>query len=120
VNLSHFSIYALASINTSEEDLSKAYAYPNPYKPGTGGVFDSSSLGDGVVFDKLTEKAVIRIYTLSGEFVAELNESDGDGRYLWNVRNQDGDKVASGVYLYLINNPDKGSDKAKGKLVIIK
>ncbi|MCX5782501.1 MAG: hypothetical protein NT145_07365, partial [Elusimicrobia bacterium] len=120
VKLSHFSVYALASFAPFSQNLESVNVYPNPYSPGSGTRFDNSSLGEGIVFDKLTAKAKVRIFNVAGELVAELDETDGDGRYLWDIRNQSGNKVASGVYIYLVTNPDDNSQKAKGKFAIIK
>jgi len=89
-------------------DLSRVKAYPNPYKG------DKHSQ---VVFDNLTANIKIRIYTLKGELVREIKEQDGDRAY-WDVRNKNGEKVSSGIYIYCITN-SKGEDK-KGKVGIIK
>ncbi|MFH1369366.1 MAG: fibronectin type III domain-containing protein [Elusimicrobiota bacterium] len=120
VEITHFSIYALVSVSTYESNLDKVIVYPNPYKPGSGGAFDNTSLGTGVLFDKLTQKANIKIFNIAGELVAECDETNGDGKYLWNICNADGEKVASGVYIYLVTNPDDSSQKTKGKFAIIK
>ena len=44
-------------------------------------------------------------------------DSDGDGRCLWNVRNEQGSRVASGVYIYLITS---GGSVKSGKISIIR
>jgi hypothetical protein len=117
VETTHFSVYTLASSPSVANDLSKAIVYPNPYKPGTGGQFDRS---DGVMFSNLTQKAKIKIYTIAGDFVTEINKDNMDNKILWNVTNDGGNKLTSGVYIYIITNPDKAKDKAKGKIGIIK
>ncbi|MFH0948491.1 MAG: SdrD B-like domain-containing protein [Elusimicrobiota bacterium] len=100
-------------------NLKTVYVYSNPYKPGDA-KFGDTSLGTGVVFSGLTNRANIKIYNIAGESVGELEETNGDGRCLWDTRNKNGSKVASGVYIYYITNPDDGYQKAKGKLAIIK
>lgn len=120
-SISHFSIYALISVGSlSAADLSNVVVYPNPYKPGTGGAYDNTVLGKGMVFDHLTPSAHIRIYTVAGELVAEGEESDGDGQYLWNACNASGEAVASGVYIYYITGPAGSGQKAHGKLAVIR
>ena len=116
--LEHFSIYALASIAAYAQDLANVVVYPNPYRPGSGGAYDDSLFGRGIVFDKLTEKARIRIYNVAGELIAEIEKDDNDSKKLWNAENQSGNKVASGVYIYYISNPANSSQKARGKLAI--
>jgi hypothetical protein len=89
-NLAHFSLYAVVGVFPAQATLSQAFAYPNPYKPGSNGAFDRSAFGEGIVFQSLTARARIRIYNLAGELVRELMEDDGDGRCLWDARTADG------------------------------
>jgi hypothetical protein len=119
-DLEHFSIYALASIAAFASDLSSVVVYPNPYRPGSGGAYDNSLFGEGIVFDKLTEKAKIRIYNVAGELISTIEKDDNDSKRLWDARNQSGNKVSSGVYIYFITNPANSSQKARGKLAIVK
>ena len=118
--INHFSLYSLVSYLPLKSALAEAFVYPNPYKPGTGGNFDSSVFGTGVVFESLTARAKIRVFNIAGELVADLIEEDGDGRLLWNACNSDGSRLASGLYIYIIENGDDSSDKCNGKLAIIK
>ncbi|OGS18503.1 MAG: hypothetical protein A2219_03670 [Elusimicrobia bacterium RIFOXYA2_FULL_50_26] len=118
--ISHFSIYSLVSYLPVKSALADAFVYPNPYKPGTGGSFDRTVFGDGVVFESLTARAKIRVFNVAGELVADLAEEDGDGRLVWNATNSDGSRLASGLYIYMIQNSDDSSDKRSGKLAIIK
>jgi hypothetical protein len=104
----------------ASSSLDNVKVYPNPYKPGTGSIYDNSSLGEGIVFSNLTPNANIKIFNIAGELVAEFNETNGDGKYLWDTRNSKGEKVASGVYIYYIKNPADGKQKAKGRIVIIR
>ncbi len=83
-------------------DLSGASVFPNPYKPYKGHTF--------VTFDGLTAQAKIEIFTITGERAATLEETDGDGKTLWDVVNDSGRKVASGVYICRVTN-DKGEEK---------
>ncbi len=115
---------ATIKYSTAADDLLNVKVYPNPYKPGATGEdakFADTSKGVGIVFDGLTKKASIKIYNIAGELVAELDETDGDGWYLWDTMNKGNEKVASGVYIYYITNPDNSSSKpAKGKFAIIR
>ncbi|MFH1714918.1 MAG: carboxypeptidase regulatory-like domain-containing protein [Elusimicrobiota bacterium] len=115
--LSHFSVYTVFGAPGAENDLSKAIVYPNPYKPGTGGDYDREG---GVLFDKLTKRAKIRIYTIAGELVYEGYEEDGDGKFEWKAENNANQRIASGVYIYIITNLDNESEKSKGKIAVIR
>jgi len=101
-------------------DLDNVKVYPNPYKPGSGTIYDNPSFGEGIVFSGLTTNAKIKIYNIAGELVTELDVTTNDGKYLWNTRNFNGQKVASGVYIYFITNPDDNKQKSKGRFAIIR
>ena len=103
-----------------ELTVNNAIAYPNPYRPGSGTQFAEGTQGAGIVFGGLTERATIKIFTMAGEHVADLQETNGDGILLWNTENDNGEKVASGVYIFTITDPDNSSEKRKGKVVIIR
>ncbi|OHE79315.1 MAG: hypothetical protein A2107_11875 [Verrucomicrobia bacterium GWF2_62_7] len=97
-----------------------AKVYPNPYRPGSGGSFDQSTLGEGIVFAQLGANAAftLTIVDVAGQLVyTKSGTANADGKYLWDVKTASGGKAASGVYLYFI----KGSgDPKKGKFSIIR
>ncbi len=97
-----------------EENLDKAYVYPNPYKPLSGGRFDAEYL----TFSKLTRTAKIEIFNIAGERVAEINKDSDENYYEWDARNNHGRKLGSGVYIFYISN-EQGHKKV-GKFSIIR
>jgi len=77
---------------------------PNPYDPNRGVL---KFFGDGIVKNKTT----IRIYTLGGELVKELKDIP-ENEIIWDGKNESGDTVVNGVYLYTYESPkEKGIDK---------
>lgn len=101
VPISHLSVFAvLATIAAA--DCEGARAYPVPWKPGSGDRFDSASVagcGRGIVIDKLTNEASIRIYNVLGDLVRELSVLAADaGCKAWDGKNEAGNDVASGIY----------------------
>jgi hypothetical protein len=99
----HFSYFVLMGMNAS--DLSQAYAYPVPFVPAKGHT--------RIKFTGLSPQCVIKIYTVAGELVKKIEESDGDGfNDSW-----DGTGAASGTYLYVIDN---GAQRKTGQLVLVK
>ncbi|MDO8803879.1 MAG: fibronectin type III domain-containing protein, partial [Elusimicrobiota bacterium] len=92
---SHFSFFALFAPLAA--NLNMAKAYPVPWRPGSGDRFDSAA---GVGFYNLTDKTVIKIYTITGQLVRELKLTAADtGNKVWDGKNSSGLKAASGVYL---------------------
>lgn len=92
-------------IDSVKNNLDQVFAYPVPFKPGKH---------SRITFTNLTPYAKIKIYTISGEKVCELEETDGDGRYQWD-KSKD---ISSGVYIYVITNNQ--GEKRKGRIMIIR
>ena len=88
---------------------SSIYAYPVPYKPSLGHT--------RIRFDALSSTAKIKIYDLSGECVKIINKSDSNSYIEWNVKGDNGSKLASGVYFYTVVS---GSESKTGKIMIIR
>ncbi len=81
--------------------------YPNP-----------SYRGKPVNFIGLSKGCEIRIFTVAGELVKTIVDDDSDSRAEWNLTNEEGYKVASGLYLYQIKSPQ--TKDITGKLSVIK
>jgi len=86
-----------------------ARAYPVPYKVNSG--------LPGVTFDRLLPDTRIDIYSADGREVQTLSVGGGT-QLIWDLRNSNGDRVASGVYYYILRTPGP-CGKTKGKLVLI-
>jgi flagellar hook assembly protein FlgD len=70
-----------------------------------------------VVFDNVSDDAIIGIYNRGGRLVTSLSGSDVvGGRAEWDGKMKNGSLVAPGVYQYVIRG---GSKTKKGKLLII-
>jgi hypothetical protein len=100
---------AKSSVNLVTSDLSRVQAMPNPWRS------DRHS-GTPVTFNNLLTGSTIKIFTASGHWVRTLNASTGN--VTWDLTNNKGANVASGVYLYLVTAGS--SQKAEGKIVVIK
>ncbi|GAG92561.1 unnamed protein product, partial [marine sediment metagenome] len=64
----------------------------------------------------------VKIYNVIGQLVRTLDEEGNEirkskGEAYWDGRNDNGDKVSSGLYVYVIQG---GGDKAVGKITLIK
>ncbi|KQS93240.1 hypothetical protein ASG21_02155 [Chryseobacterium sp. Leaf394] len=82
--------------------------YPNP-------VVYSQFKGN-VMIKGLAEVANIRITDAAGNIVHSAQSRTG--YYEWNLNNQRGQRVASGIYFVLMTNED-GSDKATAKIAVV-
>jgi hypothetical protein len=84
-----------AAPTLSEETLDRVFVAPNPYH------LDS---GRPVEFRNLTRRATIRIYTASGDLVKRIEHRNGASTEPWDGRNENGDRIAPGVYVYHIES----------------
>jgi hypothetical protein len=91
-------------------DLAAVKVYPNPWRK------DKHIAQPDVTFANLPSNATVKIFTVSGHLVKDLGKVNG--HVSWNLKNESGDKVASGVYIYLVTNDQ--NQKLRGKLAIIR
>lgn len=88
----------VATFNAFKEKLDEVYVYPNPVKK-------ISQLG-GLSFANLTKTATIHVYTVSGQKVQTLYESDGDGGLTWDMKDLRGNRILPGVYMFVVQAKD--------------
>jgi len=117
--IKHFSVYAIIGQSSkSSDNLNNVIVYPNPKK--------LDSYDEYVKFINLTDSAELEIFTITGELVRKFTENDlgalsSYGPYFgikWDCKNNSGNDVASGIYIYLIE--DDSGQKVKGKFSIIR
>lgn len=89
--------------------LNNLKVYPNPFKQTKG--------HDKIIFEGLKDNVKIRIYKLTGELVYEEEYSSTKGCEEWDVTNEYGKPLASGVYIYVVEG---SGEKAIGKIAIIR
>lgn len=106
-------------------DMKLIFAVPNPYRTGTSAEthpFYHNYPDRSIKFFNVPKEADIKIYTVSGDLIWEAHHSSPTGEngiLSWDVKNQRGQEVGSGVYLYRCKNSADGSD-AYGKIVVIR
>jgi hypothetical protein len=89
-----------ATFSGFSEDLSGIYTYPSPVN------ISQQNTVEGMYFAKLPQKATIRIMTLSGRHIQQIEETDGNGGVEWNLRDAQGKPIYPGVYLYQVTTPE--------------
>jgi len=68
-----------------------------------------------VTFDQLPSGSTVKLFTLSGRWIRTLDGSSGQAS--WDLKNDSGERVASGMYFYLVT--DNQGNISRGKLTII-
>ena len=100
------------TVSKLSNDLSNAHCYPNPYKPNSG-------LGHTkITFSYVTSHIELRIFNIAGELVYNTDADTPSGELSWDVVNNSGQKLASGVYIYIIT--DNQGHKKMGKFAVIR
>ena len=89
--------------------LDASLVYPNPWRA-------DRHAGVPIVFDNLTADSTVKIFTLSGYLTRTLTPLSGKAS--WDLKNDSGSLVASGVYFYSIT--DREGEKSQGKLAVIR
>lgn len=101
----------------SDELLVKdLYNYPNPMKSETNFIFNLAG-------SATPQKFIIKIYTVSGKLIKELDYpvNIGFNQIPWDGKDSDGDFVANGTYLYkLVTEDDAESETQIQKLVVLR
>jgi hypothetical protein len=91
--------------------ISNFYNYPNPFSTATRFVYTLTG-------DKMPTYFKIQILTASGKIVREISQAEfgplmpgvNQSEFVWDGRDQFGDQLANGVYLYKIIAKDENGD----------
>jgi flagellar hook assembly protein FlgD len=112
-----------------------AYNFPNPFNlksktltlSNGGSTSSLTTTGTILRYDlpsSMSGTVIIRIYTLSGDLVDELEEGSKTGGFTyysaWDGKNKDGQEVASGVYFAVFDVAGKNAKDQIVKLVVLK
>ncbi len=103
----------------TRDDLSDVRCIPNPYRASADWEYGGQRR---VAFIGLPETAKIRIYTVAADLVRTIDHDNAksglEDLAFWDLKNQDKQEVAPGVYIYLVESAGLGS--IEGKVMIIK
>lgn len=108
----------------AKSELDKIAVVPNPYVGAASwepqNLFRSGRGERKVFFVNLPSSCTIRIYTVSGSLVKEIQHTGSfdNGQESWNLVSKDGMDISYGIYVFHIEAP--GIGEQIGKLAIIK
>lgn len=88
----------VAIFTENASDLGNVYVYPNPVRP--------NRLEAGCTFAGIPPQSTITILTPNGHRLRVLEETNRDGGIPFDLRDQNGTRLAPGVYLYRVAAPD--------------
>ena len=87
---------------TASNDVSGVNVYPNPYYGFHE--LETSRKAKYVSFNHLPQEATIDIYTMGGTYVCRLDKNDASQFATWDLNNQYGYPVASGLYIVRVTS----------------
>ena len=90
----------------AQEKLNNVLVYPNPVPAGYEGT---------IAIKGLTENVLVKITELNGRLIFQTRSLGGQA--VWNGKDYNGNKIASGLYLVFIKN-DSGEEKLVTKIII--
>ena len=95
----------------AKEALDLIRVVPNPYYGNSA--YELNKLGTLVKVTNLPKTCTVSIYSLSGNLVRRLTKDNEDTFLEWDIKNQYGIPVASGVYIFHIDAPGIGEHIVK-------
>ncbi len=107
--------------NEAKNMFAKVNVYPNPlfaYNPVGSYTTNYNPDEPFVTFTNLPEEAKIQIFTLSGTKVRELNKDNTNPMLNWNLKNESDLRVASGMYIAVVSNPEYGEKILKFAIIL--
>ncbi|HLG94520.1 MAG TPA: T9SS type A sorting domain-containing protein, partial [candidate division Zixibacteria bacterium] len=122
-------VYPIASDSVRRENELKVTVYPNPYRidhdysffekrlPATGHPQSSQRIN----FVNLPPKCTIRIYTLDGDLVQQINHdkdpnAPNSGYDFWDMLTRNAQKAVAGLYIFTVESSE---GRFVGKILII-
>ncbi len=107
-DLNRISPSARANVTLTSPETSKIRVYPNPWRADRETV-------RRITLASLPAGSSVKIMTISGHLVKRVAVEGTTA--VWDLTNEAGDSVASGIYLYLVQGP--GGESSRGKMALM-
>ncbi len=116
-----FNVNLDITTDTERDLFNKINVFPNPlfaYNPVVGYTGIAPDV-PYVTFSNMPTDVSIRIFSLSGNLIRTLATTDNDDPFLtWDLLNESGLRVASGMYLAIVSNPQFGQRVLKFAIIM--
>ncbi|RCK77476.1 MAG: putative lipoprotein [Ignavibacteriae bacterium] len=105
-----------SSVEIAKQDIDKIMAVPNPYFGASE--YERNQFGRIMRFTNLPPKCTIRIFNLQGTMIRRIDKDDQSTTTDWDLQNNNGLPVASGMYIVHIDMPDIGTKILKVAVIM--
>jgi len=92
---------------SASDNIERMVVYPQPV----------TAEKQWLMFSNIAMGTSIKIFDINGHYITELKEEDQNGGVRWDLRDQSGSKVASGIYIYYASFENQTK---LGKFTIVK
>ncbi len=96
---------------TAKDALALSNVVPNPYYAYSA--YETNQLDNRIKVTNLPENCTVTIYTLSGTLIKRIKKSDPKTSVDWDLKNDAGIPVASGLYIIHVDAPGVGEKVLK-------
>jgi len=93
-------------LNVAKDAMELINAVPNPYYGNSS--YETNQLDNRVKITNLPQRATISIFTVSGTLIRVIKKDDSVTSVDWDLKNDYGIPIASGLYIIHINAPGIG------------
>jgi len=111
--------------SVTKELLDSVLVVPNPYIGRSA--YEVEGNVRRLMFTHLPPDGTIQIFTATGQFLQRIkwtpDELSGNGDLFWNMQTREGNLIASGLYIFIVeaNDPETGRYLKKlGKFIVIR
>ena len=99
-------VATIGDVNVAQNAMDAIRAVPNPYYGKS--TYETNQLDNRVKITNLPQQATISIFSVSGTLIRKLKKDDSMTSIDWDLKNDYGVPIASGLYVIHINSPGIG------------
>jgi len=108
--------YPVIIVSNVNSTLDNVKVVPNPYYGSASWEPQYTEYMNKIAFTNLPANCRITIYTISGDMVYETEFRSATGTFFWNLRSRADIEVASGLYLYKVEQYDENNELVDWKI----
>jgi len=108
--------YPVIIVSSVNSTLDNVKVVPNPYYGSASWEPQYTEYMNKIAFTNLPANCRITVYTISGDKVYETEFRSATGTFFWNLRSRGDKEIASGLYLYKVEQYDDNNELVDWKI----